>query len=109
MQKPFEEAHFATFPKTDRPAYWPDAEGGTVLDPFMGAGATAVVVEHNRNYIGFELNPEYVAIAEKRLAGTVQQAANLRRDNMLNRQEAMEAIDDLTECAGIVPQSKPQM
>lgn len=39
-----------------------------VLDPFMGSGTTAIVAKKlNRNYIGFELNPEYIKIAEKRL------------------------------------------
>lgn len=68
--QPFPEAHFATFPedlivpciKAGCP------EGGTVLDPFMGAGTTALVARKlNRNYIGFELNPDYITIAEKRL------------------------------------------
>lgn len=68
--KPFSEAHFATFPedlivdciKAGCP------EDGIVLDPFMGAGTTALVARKlNRNYIGFELNPEYIKIAEKRL------------------------------------------
>jgi DNA modification methylase len=68
--KPFSEAHFATFPedlivdciKAGCP------EGGIVLDPFMGAGTTALVARKlNRHYIGFELNPEYIKIAEKRL------------------------------------------
>ncbi|HQV53978.1 MAG TPA: site-specific DNA-methyltransferase [Chitinophagaceae bacterium] len=39
-----------------------------ILDPFMGAGTTAVVAKKlNRNYIGFELNPDYIKIANKRL------------------------------------------
>lgn len=43
-------------------------EGGIVLDPFMGSGTTAIVARKlNRNYIGFELNPNYVSIAENRL------------------------------------------
>lgn len=42
--------------------------GGIVLDPFMGAGTTALVARKlNRNYIGFELNPQYIEIANKRL------------------------------------------
>lgn len=46
--------------------------GDTVLDPFMGSGTTAVAaIETGRNYIGFELNPEYHAIAQKRIADTV--------------------------------------
>ena len=40
-----------------------------VLDPFMGSGTTAVVARKlNRNYIGFEINPEYIEIAENRLS-----------------------------------------
>lgn len=76
--KPFKEAHFATFPeKLIEPCILAGCPaGGIVLDPFMGAGTTAVVAwKHNRNYIGFELNPDYVEIAEKRLAGTVQQVS----------------------------------
>lgn len=40
-----------------------------VLDPFMGAGTTALVaLELNRRFIGCELNPEYIKIAEERIA-----------------------------------------
>jgi modification methylase len=40
-----------------------------VLDPFFGAGTTGLVARrHGRNYIGCELNPEYVEIAERRIA-----------------------------------------
>ena len=43
-------------------------EPGIVLDPFMGSGTTAIVALNlNRSFIGIELNPEYVAIAEKRI------------------------------------------
>lgn len=41
---------------------------GVVLDPFFGSGTTALVAEKlNRKWLGIELNPEYVKIAEKRL------------------------------------------
>lgn len=41
---------------------------GIVLDPFMGAGTTGLVARKlNRNFVGFELNAEYVKIAEKRM------------------------------------------
>ena len=40
-----------------------------VFDPFTGSGTTALVaMEHNRHFIGTELNPEYVALIEKRLS-----------------------------------------
>ena len=43
-------------------------EGDIVLDPFMGVGTTAVVCKKlNRNFIGFELNPNYIELANKRL------------------------------------------
>jgi len=42
---------------------------GVVLDPFMGSGTTALVaLKNRRNFVGIELNPEYVAIAERRIA-----------------------------------------
>jgi len=44
-------------------------EAGIVLDPFMGAGTIAVVARKlGRNYIGIELNPKYIKIAERRIA-----------------------------------------
>jgi site-specific DNA-methyltransferase (adenine-specific) len=47
-------------------------EGDVVLDPFMGSGSTAVAaVRSDRRYIGFDLDPAYVAIAEQRVADEV--------------------------------------
>ena len=67
---PEKEAHFACFPQ----ALIMDCikagcpENGTVLDPFMGSGTTAVVARKlNRNYVGFELNPKYLKIANTKL------------------------------------------
>ena len=46
-------------------------EPGIVLDPFMGSGTTAVVAKKlGMNYIGFELNPEYVKMAKGRVETT---------------------------------------
>ena len=43
-------------------------EGDVVLDPFMGSGTVAKVAkELNRNYIGFEISPEYCKMANDRL------------------------------------------
>jgi len=67
---PFKEAHFATFPE-ELPATCIKAGcpvGGIVLDPFMGAGTTALVARKlQRSFVGFELNPAYITIAERRL------------------------------------------
>jgi DNA modification methylase len=41
---------------------------GIILDPFMGAGTTGVVAKkNNRNFIGIELNKEYIEMAKKRI------------------------------------------
>lgn len=66
----FPEAHFATFPE-EIPALCIKAGcpmGGIVMDTFFGAGTTGVVAKKlGRHYLGLELNPEYVEIAETRL------------------------------------------
>lgn len=44
--------------------------GDAVLDPFLGAGTTAVAARNaNRHYIGYEISSEYVEVASARLAG----------------------------------------
>lgn len=70
--KPFKGAHFATFPPDlIEPCILAGCpEGGIVLDPFFGAGTTGLVARrHNRNFIGIELNPQYVEIAKNRIKG----------------------------------------
>ena len=54
-------------------------DGKLVLDCFMGSGTTAVVCKQlGVNFIGFEINPEYVDIANKRLSqGTLLDITNL--------------------------------
>ena len=43
-------------------------EGDTIFDPFMGSGTTGVAaVQLGRKFIGCEINPDYYAIAEKRI------------------------------------------
>src|SRR5690606_28554727 len=68
--RPYSEAHFATFPP-DLPERCIKAgcpEGGTVLDPFFGAGTTGLVADRlGRDCIGIELNPEYAALAQRRI------------------------------------------
>jgi DNA modification methylase len=70
--QPFKEAHFATFPPgLVEPCILAGCpEGGTVLDPFFGAGTTGLVADRlQRHCIGVELNPEYAAIAQRRING----------------------------------------
>ncbi len=67
--KPFKEAHFATFPP-ELPELCIKAgskENDIVLDPFFGSGTTGWVAQRlGRKWLGVELNPEYIKIAEKR-------------------------------------------
>ena len=67
--RPYKEAHFAVFPP-ELPELCIKAgtsEGDTVLDPFFGSGTTGWVAQRlGRKWIGIELNPDYVKIAEKR-------------------------------------------
>lgn len=64
------EAHFATFPpelcRVPIDAGCP--EGGLVLDPFFGRGTVGVVaLEQGKDFVGIELNPQYVQLAVQRL------------------------------------------
>ena len=62
--------HPAPFPKAlanDHILSWSN-EGDIVLDPFMGSGTTGIVANKlGRHYVGIELNPEYVEMAERRI------------------------------------------
>lgn len=68
----FDEAHYAVMPDeiARRCILAGCPEGGTVLDPFLGAGTTAMVADRlGRDCIGIELNPENVDIADRRVRG----------------------------------------
>jgi DNA modification methylase len=82
--KPFRGAHFAVFPpdlpRTCMLAGCP--EGGVVLDPFSGAATTGIVaVQTGRQYIGIELNPEYIELSNRRFEETIKSGAG--RDDAL--------------------------
>lgn len=67
---PFSEAHFATFPpKLIEPCILAGSKpGDTILDPFGGAGTTGLVADrHHRHALLIELNPEYAAMARRRI------------------------------------------
>jgi DNA modification methylase len=68
--QPYAEAHFATFPEAlpERCIKAGCPDGGTVLDPFMGSGTTALVARRlGRKSVGIELNPEYAKLCARRL------------------------------------------
>jgi DNA modification methylase len=74
--KPYREAHFATFPPK-LPTLCIKAgcpKDGIVMDIFAGSGTTLAVAKSlGRNYIGIELNPKYIIMAERRIRRTVYQ------------------------------------
>ena len=80
--QPFKEAHFAVFPPAlVEPCILAGCPvGGTVLDPFGGAGTTGLVADRlGRNATLIELNPEYAEIARRRIhadAGLFAEVAN---------------------------------
>jgi DNA modification methylase len=68
--QPYGEAHFATFPPAlIEPCILAGCpKGGTVLDPFGGAGTTGLVADRlQRNAILIELNPAYSAMGMRRI------------------------------------------
>lgn len=78
--QPYSGAHFATFPPAlIEPMILAGCpRGGIVYDPFMGSGTTALVARSlGRQYIGSELNAEYVAMANKRLSVPYQERDGL--------------------------------
>lgn len=68
----YSEAHFAVMPDLLAAIciLAGSPEGGTVFDPFSGSGTTGLVaLRHGRNYLGCELNPEYVEMSHRRIQG----------------------------------------
>ena len=67
----YKKAHFATYPPDlIRPCIRAGCpKGGIVLDPFMGSGTTAyVAIQEGRDYLGFEIQPEYESLIYERIA-----------------------------------------
>ena len=68
--KPYTGSHFAVWPPDlVRPMILAGCPvGGTVLDPFSGSATTGMVaLQEGRNYIGTDLNPDYLPMAEARV------------------------------------------
>jgi len=73
--QPFKGAHFAVMPeKLVEPCVLAGSRpGDLILDPFAGSGTVGVVAQKlGRGFIGIELNPDYVKLAEARLIATPQ-------------------------------------
>lgn len=71
--KPLSMSHFAVYPEElcSRPIQSSCPPGGIVIDPFAGSGTTLVAAKKlGRQFVGCDLNPEYVKVARKRLRET---------------------------------------
>jgi len=90
--------------KTKHPATFPIAlarrcielfshQGELVLDPFMGSGTTLVAANDvNRNAVGFDIHPDYIALAKQRL----------NQDNLFFESKQIPVLDDARHIAQYV-------
>ncbi len=75
--EPFKGAHFAVMPtKLVEPCVLAGSQpGDIVLDPFCGSGTVGVVaLRHDRNFVGIDLNSEYLKLAGKRIESSKEAA-----------------------------------
>ena len=71
--KPFRGRHFATFPEelVRLCLQASTIKGSRVIDPFCGSGTVGKVCQDlHRSFLGIEIHPEYVELAEKRIKGS---------------------------------------
>lgn len=76
----FSHVHYSNPERVNHPTQKPEAlmkriisassnKGDIVLDPFAGSGTTCAVANFlNRKWIGFDINPDYVKMAKKRIS-----------------------------------------
>ena len=76
--------HPAVFPNRlayDQIISWSDP-GDLIYDPFMGSGTVAVeCMRTGRNYLGSEINPDYIPIIEKRIRDTDRSIPKTKLEN----------------------------
>lgn len=90
--------------KTDHPCQFPVAlarrlvvalapEGGTVLDPFLGSGTTAIAsLIEARNFVGCDISPEYTSLARQRLDALTRGKLRYREDIPVRSPRPTEAV-----------------
>jgi site-specific DNA-methyltransferase (adenine-specific) len=60
-------------------------EGEVVLDPFIGSGTTAIAaLQTNRYYVGYDSEPEYVKLAEKRIKNFLEKQSQIKLAEFLS-------------------------
>ena len=83
----YKGAHFAAYPpELIRPCIKAGCpKGGIVLDPFGGSGVTGMVAKQEGcHYVLIELNPDYITMAEKRIADGINPQANPKKKKVLS-------------------------
>lgn len=89
-------SHPAPFPVALIERIISSTEAQLILDPFMGSGTTAIAAKIlNRNYIGIEISPEYVSMAEARISeflGLFSGSENKKEKNKINKIQKIKQI-----------------
>lgn len=87
-------------------------EGDTVLDPFIGAGTTALAAKRlGRNYIGIDVDPKYKEIVSEKIEKVHYRSSNGYKYNGKTQDKASEYLRNLTisEKEGIYPIDNPNL
>jgi len=88
--KPYLGAHFAAYPPDlIRPCILAGCPpGGVVLDPFCGSGTTGEVsIQHGRSFVGVEINPDFIKLAEHRISTAEESSGILTMENASSGQQ----------------------
>lgn len=87
--------HPAIFPESlaeDHILSWSN-EGDLVLDPMAGSGTTLKMAKiNNRNFVGIDINPEYVDLCHRRVDGISQytkENPNPKKEFIMSREEML--------------------
>ena len=95
--------HPATYPMSlaeDHILSW-SKEGDIVLDPMVGSGTSAIMAKkNNRNYIGIDINQEYVDLSERRISDVIPytiENPNPKSKFILTREEALSKRKNATK------------
>lgn len=65
-------------------------QGDTILDPFTGSGTTGVVAKRlKRNFIGFEISPEYFEIAKNRIGDIEVNEKAIYSEKLIKKDEQL--------------------
>jgi DNA modification methylase len=74
-----------------------------VLDPFMGSGSALVAAARlGRRYVGYDLDPDYVAIAERRVKETLAEMEAAAPRTAFEDRSATELADEALSAAGFI-------